>query len=138
MSIYCPLSEALGIEYIPTEQSSYDPSQKEFDPSYMGNKGVFNAFYGKKHTEETKQIIREKRAKQVITHTENSRKRLSESLRDHSVSLETREKISKATKGKSKSTKGKPKRTIACPHCDKIGAISMMKRWHFDNCKEKR
>lgn len=137
MSIYCPLSEALGIQYIPSENSSYNPSEKDFDPSYMGNRGVFNAFYGKKHTEETKQVIRAKRAKQVIIHTETSRKLLSESLKGHSVSSETRERISKATKGKSKSNKGIPKRTTACPHCGKVGAIAMMKRWHFDNCKEK-
>ncbi len=24
---------------------------------------------------------------------------------------------------------------IKCPHCDKVGSISNMKRWHFDNCK---
>lgn len=26
---------------------------------------------------------------------------------------------------------------ISCPHCDKTGAASQMKRWHFDKCKEK-
>ena len=135
MSIYCPLSKALGIEYIPSEHSSYSPSQKEFDPSYMGNCGIFNAFYGKKHTEETKQVIREKRKLQVIKHTERSKKLLSESLKGHYVSEETKQKM--RGKRKSYSSKGKPKRTTACPHCGKIGAIAMMKRWHFDNCKEK-
>jgi hypothetical protein len=24
-----------------------------------------------------------------------------------------------------------------CPHCDKIGSLMIMKRWHFDNCKNK-
>lgn len=24
---------------------------------------------------------------------------------------------------------------IECPHCNKIGGIAIMKRWHFDNCK---
>ena len=24
---------------------------------------------------------------------------------------------------------------ISCPHCEKSGGISIMKRWHFDNCK---
>lgn len=27
---------------------------------------------------------------------------------------------------------------VACPHCSKVGIVSNMKRWHFDNCKEKR
>lgn len=58
MSIYCPLSEALGIEYVPSENSTYNPNEKLFDSTYMG-KGPLNAFYGKKHTEESKQAIRE-------------------------------------------------------------------------------
>jgi hypothetical protein len=24
---------------------------------------------------------------------------------------------------------------ITCPHCNKIGGATMMKRWHLDNCK---
>ena len=27
------------------------------------------------------------------------------------------------------------KQQIICPHCGKVGAIAIMKRWHFDNCK---
>jgi hypothetical protein len=30
---------------------------------------------------------------------------------------------------------GNPKPKVECPHCSKIGGISAMKRWHFDNCK---
>tara|TARA_R110000796_G_C14210860_1_gene393241 strand:+ start:67 stop:498 length:432 start_codon:yes stop_codon:yes gene_type:complete len=26
---------------------------------------------------------------------------------------------------------------ITCPHCNKIGKLLPMKRWHFDNCKHK-
>lgn len=29
----------------------------------------------------------------------------------------------------------KPKPLTQCPHCGKIGGISSMKRWHFDNCR---
>lgn len=25
-----------------------------------------------------------------------------------------------------------------CPHCDKIGQLVALKRWHFDNCKHKK
>jgi hypothetical protein len=34
-----------------------------------------------------------------------------------------------------KLNKGKPKQKIECPHCHKIGGINMMKRWHFENCR---
>ena len=27
------------------------------------------------------------------------------------------------------------KQKTSCPHCNKIGGIAIMKRWHFDNCK---
>jgi hypothetical protein len=26
---------------------------------------------------------------------------------------------------------------VSCPHCNKVGSLSLMKRWHFDQCKEK-
>lgn len=29
------------------------------------------------------------------------------------------------------------KRKVECPHCGKIGSISIMKRWHFDKCKKR-
>ena len=29
----------------------------------------------------------------------------------------------------------KPKRKVCCPHCNKIGGSSNMKRYHFDNCR---
>ncbi len=35
------------------------------------------------------------------------------------------------------SDKAKNRERIQCPHCAKIGQNSAMKRWHFDNCKEK-
>jgi len=31
--------------------------------------------------------------------------------------------------------KGRKKPTIICPHCQCVGAIGNMNRWHFNNCK---
>lgn len=45
------------------------------------------------------------------------------------ISKETASKIS------DKLTGMKRPRGI-CPHCGKEGAVSLLKRWHFDNCKE--
>jgi hypothetical protein len=52
-------------------------------------------------------------------------------------------KISNSTVGKKKSeeTKNnmrKPKAKDQCPHCNKIGGVGGLNRWHFDNCKEKK
>ncbi len=33
--------------------------------------------------------------------------------------------------------KGVKKSTRECPYCNKIGAVSPMLRWHFENCKNK-
>jgi hypothetical protein len=42
-------------------------------------------------------------------------------------SKEWKEKIGAANRG--------PQKKITCPHCDKMGGKSLMKRYHFDNCK---
>lgn len=31
----------------------------------------------------------------------------------------------------------KPMKIVKCPHCDKQGVLNGMKRWHFNNCKNK-
>lgn len=46
---------------------------------------------------------------------------------------ETKSKISESRKGKNLG----PVKKVQCPHCNKIGGINTMKRWHFDNCKNK-
>ena len=32
----------------------------------------------------------------------------------------------------------KPKQKGQCPHCGIIGGINQLKRWHFDNCKQRK
>lgn len=46
-------------------------------------------------------------------------------------SEETKQKMSEAQKGR-------PKSKILCPHCYKEGAYNKIKRWYFDNCKNKK
>ena len=63
------------------------------------------------------------------------------------MSHEYRKKLSIAHKGKRilQSTKlkmslantGRIFEKITCPHCQKIGGLTAMKRWHMDNCKFK-
>ena len=92
-----------------------------------GNKGNANGmygiigkdhpFWGRKHTEETKRKMSGAKKDYVPwnvgkPHSESTKKNISESL------------------------KNKPK--ITCPHCDKVGSATNMKRYHYDNCKQKR
>lgn len=58
------------------------------------------------------------------------------------LSFETRQKMSKSHKGMKHSEEAKQKMCktkahIQCPHCNKNGGEPQMKRWHFDNCKER-
>ena len=62
------------------------------------------------------------------------------------LSDETKQKMSAAKLGKQKTDahrlnislgkKGKQQEKLECPHCKKSGGV-IMKRWHFDNCKDK-
>jgi hypothetical protein len=60
------------------------------------------------------------------------------------VSEKTRAKMSALKVGTKQSDETKKKRSLAlvgfkhqnitCPHCQTVGGITTMKRWHFDNC----
>lgn len=53
------------------------------------------------------------------------------------MSEECKLKISIAASNRlhTKETITKLKKNIQCPHCGKVGGITIMKRWHFNNCK---
>lgn len=89
-----------------------------------------------------------------ISHSDETKKLLSKKLKGRSAwnknmpMLEgTKEKIRKANIGKtlseetknkiSKANKNKTKPKATCPHCGKVGGLSQMIQWHFDNCKNK-
>ena len=121
---------------------------------------------GYKHTEEHKQMMRELFAGRIFTkeHRQAMSKPKSEEGRK-SIALarqttlyrpsdETKNKVSKALLGRpspmkgrtqseeakakmSAARKGKPKPKVGCPHCNKLIAVNIAKRWHFDNCKDK-
>lgn len=62
---------------------------------------------GIKHSEETKQKIRDARKKQKIVHSEEARKKMSEKRKGIVFSEETRKKMSEAKKGKKLSAEHK-------------------------------
>jgi len=73
------------------------------------------------------QEIRDKKSKSMIGKNTNPksllhRKKISESM----ISV-NREKMLNGTHHLLND--------IKCPHCEKIGQMTAMKRWHFDNCK---
>jgi len=76
-----------------------------------GAKAAGDAMRGKPKSEETKQKLRE-------------------AATGKKASDETKRKMSAVRKGI-------PKPTKECPHCGFVGAVNIMGRWHFDNCKKK-
>lgn len=128
-----------------------------------GRAGKENAFYGKRHTNLTKEKLSEVMKGRVgapawnkgIKLTEEHKANISSSSpwkgthnhprqgKPHSV--ETKQKLSDLIKGRKMSNEfiekiSKPKgpqKRIVCIHCKKEGGISNMTRFHNENCKDK-
>ena len=103
--------------------------------------GDNNGFFGKTHSNETKRKLAEYASKQwknkpkSETHKEN----IAKSLIGKPLSEERKRKISESNKGRTPYNKGVPAEKFFCIHCNKIVAgASNYKRWHSDNCKEKK
>jgi hypothetical protein len=70
--------------------------------------------------------------------------KMSAAQKGRTFSDESKAKMSAAQKGKILSDEHKAKLSAAkkdmpkteCPHCQKIGSGNIMKRWHFDNCRQ--
>lgn len=132
----------------------------------IGSSGINNGFYGMIHTEETKEKISKantglKRTKEVcdalgdkmrgVPKSKEHRKKLSEinkalvnlkhpdtldSVRIHRDEMEDY-KSRGYMNAYALSMLNAPK--VKCPHCDKMGKMgTSMKRWHFDNCRNKQ
>ena len=70
-------------------------------------------------------------------HTEEHKDKISKALTGIKRSPETRAKMSAAKQGVTNDwSKGKQP-IISCPICGKEGGQSLIRRWHFDNCKYK-
>ena len=127
-----------------------DSAEINYILSVERNLGENNPMYGKpgpmlgkKHTEETKQRIKEKRAKQIMKPvSEETKKKLSEKLKGREIHENTKLAVSESnrkrlgSKHKPHRNKGIKQQIISCPHCGKEGGTTMH-RWHFDNCKLK-
>jgi group I intron endonuclease len=79
-------------------------------------------------SEETRQrMSQSQKIRKHPPHTEETKIRMSRSQRGHLCTEETRLRIS--------NTKRK-QGPVTCPKCLRIGNGSIMRRWHFDNCKQ--
>ncbi len=105
---------------------------------------ISRANSGRKHSEKTKEKIREIRKLQ--TFSDETRIKMSNAQKGRKHSKESKKKMSISKKGQlcSEETKmklsiinkGIKQKVITCPHCGKEGG-NIMYRYHFDNCKFK-
>jgi len=70
-------------------------------------------------------------------HSVEEKQKRSESMMGHAVSDYTRDRMRILGLRSGEFNKGRTHIKVECPHCHKIGGITGMARWHFDNCKEK-
>jgi hypothetical protein len=138
MSIYRNLSEALGIEYIPTNEEYDDSNCIEYN-------GGCSAFEGKKHTEESKKLIGSKskgrRHTDATKHQiKNSHLSLVKSGTHHLLKQNGGSETARRTALNRSAAGTNPfqnRAKVKCPHCGQEGDNNLMKRWHFDKCKQK-
>lgn len=125
-----------------------------------GNPGIVGAFSGRKHSEETKEKLRQKAKEQIISEAKRQKlsannwsRRNPEEQRKHASKIASvskseshRKKISESIQsyladahkaGLPHYNLGKKRQQIECPHCKRLGGINGMKQWHFDKCKAK-
>lgn len=75
----------------------------------------------------------------------DSRKKTRKSPWNKGLRADENSKVKDYTSKSAKTRLGKPNliskittnKVVSCPHCDKYGKTLIMKRWHFDNCKNK-
>ena len=158
------------IKFCSAGRTHSDSTKKKMSESAKGKtrsaetrKKISEAKMGKKHSPETlKKMSDSQRGRK---HSLETRKKMSiaQSGEKHSQygkvpwnkgipqTDEVKEKLRKANSGPNNHNYGKPRSAEAlenmsgqrgpqkkttCPHCLQIGGGSMMKRWHFNNCRE--
>lgn len=99
------------------------------------------AHKGKIHSEETcKKMSEQRKGKKK---SEQGRKNIAKGKLGNNWNIgskrteEQKARMSAAMKGKNIHMKGVKKSVTKCPYCQKEGAVNVMGRWHFDNCKNK-
>jgi hypothetical protein len=89
-------------------------------------------------SEETRAKLRVARSKL----TDETRAKIGSVHKNKIVTAETRAKIGYASSNRSAETRAKLSAanqrlpTVVCPHCNKLGKINGMNRYHFDNCNK--
>jgi len=97
------------------------------------------AIKGKKHSEETKTKMSEAHLGKTLS--EETKAKMSKNSarywKGKTQSEESNRKRSEAMMGENNHNYGKTYRKVSCHYCGKVGGANAMKRYHFENCKQK-
>lgn len=102
--------------------------RKSYKKTGYGDK---NPFYGKHHSQETKQKLRQIRT--GSKNSQESKNKISLGLKKYYSNIQNRQKLSQSHKG----IKHIYTKFGVCPHCNIKCDMSNLRRWHLDNCKYK-
>lgn len=86
-----------------------------------------------KHSEESKKKISKAHMGKTFNEITRAKMSLAKSKENHPFHGKLHTEDAKARM--SAARKGKPKPKVTCPHCNKEGGASTMKRYHFSYCK---
>jgi len=119
-----------------------EKTRKNMSISRSGNK---NGMYNKKHTEEAKRKQSEARKGKepwnkgkTNIYSEETIKKMKNVSHKGDKNPMFQKHHNKETLIKISTTKmGKKQNRVQCPYCNKIGGVSGMKHYHFENCKNK-
>lgn len=126
-----PVSEETRIKQSLTRKG------KSFTEKHKQN--IAKSQIGNKKSKETKEKISKIHKGKIISiETRNKMSIASKNILRTPHSKGTKEKISNTLKEKNISppNKGIIEEKTVCPHCGKIGGNNIMKRWHFEKCKQ--
>lgn len=123
--------KGLNLRYTKVDDRSGTMSEETKERMSISKIGEKNTMHGKTHSEETKKKISEKR--KGHKHSDETRKLYSEQRLGIPKSEEHKQKQSDRQKTSEKNTF---RHKVKCPHCNKEGQKPNMLRWHFENCKQ--
>ena len=126
------VNNGLNLRYTKTGDKSGTLSKETCSKMSKSKLGELNNMFGKSHSKETRDKISKKR-------------------KGWKAPQELKDRLSKQRKGVNKSEphikalseamSSNPNNVfnhnVTCPHCGRVGQKPNMKRWHFENCRER-